>query len=208
MANDNASSYYFTIVVYPHEMKADTIFKLHNIGTLFISPIHNSFKNKEQQNYYNYVACNQDYLLGNLPKPHQHILFKSSNKMTENAFIKKLCDTLGNDFTGVALHKGDSLVKSPDMMIRYFYHLDNPLKEKFNIELAFEDVVPNFTDEVVKAFNLEITLRVSFGIQSEELKNIQDIITLYSNSAVTTKWLYTGRNMYVVNSMFNELRRK
>lgn len=94
------------------------------------------------------------------------------------------------------------------MMIRYFYHLDNPLKEKFNIELAFEDVVPNFTDEVVKAFNLEITLRVSYGIQSEEIKNIQDILTLYTNSAVTTKWLYTSRNMYVVNSMFNELRRK
>lgn len=200
MANDNATSYYFTIVIYPSEMNFDTLFRLQDIGTLFISPIHN----RDNLNH----SAVQTFLLGKSSKMHQHILIKASNKMTENAFIKKLCDALGNDFTGVALHKGDSLVKSPDMMIRYFYHLDNPLKEKFNIELAFEDVVPNFTDEVVKAFNLEITLRVSYGIQSEEIKNIQDILTLYTNSAVTTKWLYTSRNMYVVNSMFNELRRK
>lgn len=195
------TSYYFTIVVYPDEMPKGTINKLYELGSIFISPIHSGKKTA-------------DTFIGEFapseykpPKKHQHLLVKHSNKTTANIFIQKLCMVLNNDFTGVSLHKEDCLVKSPEMMIRYFYHLDNPTKEHFNIELAFEDVPLNFTEEVIKAFNTEITLLVTGAIQKGEIENIQQIVYYYHNSAVLTKWLYTGRNMYVVNSQFNEIRR-
>lgn len=196
------TSYYFTIVVYPDEMPKNTINKLFNIGTLFISPIHNN----EQFKPKGYIGdfAPSDY---KPPKRHQHILIKASNKITANIFIQRLCEQLNNDFTGVALHKEDCLVKDAPMMIRYFYHLDNPNKEHFNIELAFCDVCPNLTEEVIKAFNLEITCRISQAITLGEIENIQQVMFFYDNSAIMTKWLYTGRNMYVVNSLFNELRR-
>jgi len=48
---------------------------------------------------------------------------------------------------------------------------------------------------------------ITGSIQKGEIENIQQIVYYYHNSAVLTKWLYTGRNMYVVNSQFNEIRR-
>ena len=201
MAQSLPTSNYFTLVVYPDEMLPNTVNELYNLGAIFFSPIHNS---QPIPNCFIGDFRPSDY---KPPKKHQHVLIKCSNKITENAFIIRLCDVLHNNFTGVALHKGDSLVKSPDIMLRYFYHLDNPTKEHFNLETAFMDVYWSFTEEVIKAFNLEITMLVSYRINIGEIENIQQIQTYYPNSAVLTKWLFTGRNMYVVNSMFNEIRR-
>lgn len=199
MGKQLPTSNYFTIVVYPNEFKNFNVF--YNLGSVFFSPLHNL-----QTQPFGFIGdfCPSDY---KVPKPHYHLLIKCSNKITENAFIIRLSELLHNDFTGVALHKGDSLVKNAEIMLRYFYHLDNPTKEHFNVELAFQEQFLNFTEEIIKAFNLEITLRISFGISSGEIENIQQIMTLYPCSAITTKWLYTGKNMYVVNSLFNEFRR-
>lgn len=201
MSKDNETSRYFTIVVYPDEMPKGTMIKLSRLGVLYISPIHES---KKSPDVYIGEFAPSDY---KPPKKHQHIAIKTPNKQTENAFIIQLCEVLNNDFTGVSLHKGDALIKDIHMMIRYFYHLDSPAKEPFNWEDALQDVNPQFTEEVLKAFNLEITVKVSLLIQAGEIENIQQIMCYYPNSAVLIKWLYTGRNMYVVNSQFNEIRR-
>lgn len=197
--NNQPSSYYFTFVVYPNEFSNIGLF--YNLGSIFVSPIHN-----KEFKPFGYIGDFKPNGVNN-PKPHIHVLVKCSNKITENAFIIRLCDVLKNDFKGVALHKGDCLVKNPQMMLRYFYHLDNPLKEHFNIELAFQEQFINFTEDIIKAFNTEISLRISFGITSGEIENLQQIMLLYPCSAITTKWLYTGKNMYVVNSLLNEQRR-
>lgn len=195
------TSEYFTVVVYPDEMPKDTIKKLYELGTIFVSPIHNGQK---MPDVYIGEFSPTDF---KPPKKHQHLLIKHSNKTTANIFIQRLCKVLNNDFTGVALHKEDALVKDAPKMIRYFYHADNPCKEHFNLELAFEEVPLNFTSEVIKAFDTEIKMLVSSSIQKGEIENIQQIMYYYSNSAVLTKWLYSSKNMYVVNSMFNEIRR-
>jgi len=194
------TSNYFTVVIYPNEIEKNTINSLYQLGTIYFSPIH--FHQAENVKIGDFAPSQFKER-----KAHQHLLIKSCNKITENSFIMRLCDILNNDFTGLSLHKGDCLVKKPEQMIRYFYHLDNPTKEHFDLEDAFEDVPINFTNEVVNAFNNEITLRVSFAIQADEIENIQQLIGFYANSAILTKWLFTGRNMYVVNSMFNEKRR-
>lgn len=202
MSNNLPSSYYFTLVVYPEEMKPDTINKLYNLGTIFFSPVHN-----KKKQFDGYIG---EFKPSHTPKTHIHLLIKSCNKITENAFIKRFCELFQTsecvNLQGIALHKGDCLVKNPEMMLRYFYHLDNPMKERFNLDDAFEEVPMNFTEEVVKAFHTEIMVKITYLIQSGEIENIQQIC-FESNSAVYMKWLYTGRNMYVVNSMFNELRR-
>ena len=199
MSKDNETSRYFTLVIYPKEIKRDNLAKLFTLGWVYISPIHN----KEQISYDDLpcVPC--------LPtvKEHQHYLFKMPNKQTENSFIQKVCEVLNKDLTGVAIHKGDCLVKDVSMMIRYFYHIDSPNKEPFNWEDAVMDCHPTFEEEVLKAFNSEITFMVSVLIQNEVIKNINNIIFYYPNSTILNKWLYTGRNMYVVNSQFNEIRR-
>ena len=198
---DNERSRYFTLVIYPDEAPKRTVQKLSKLGILFISPIHDTWH--KPVGYIGEFAPSEF----KATKQHQHLLLKMPNKQTENSFIIKLSEALNNDFTGVALHKGDALVKDVTMMIRYFYHMDSPNKEPFDWQDALMDVSPQFTEEVLKAFNLEITVLISMKIQTEEIKNIQQIMIFFPNQAVLTKWLYTGKNMYVVNSMFNEIRR-
>lgn len=199
MSQDNETSRYFTLVIYPKEIKGENLAKLFSLGWVYISPIHNM-----EQNEYDDLPS---VLSLQGVKEHQHYLFKMPNKQTSNAFVKKVCEVLNKDLTGVALHKADCLVKDVSMMIRYFYHMDSPSKEPFNWEDAVMDCHPTFEDEVLKAFNSEITFKVSVLIQNEVIKNINNIIFYYPNSTILNKWLYTGRNMYVVNSQFNEIRR-
>lgn len=200
MSKDNETSRYFTVVIYPEEITKQNFNALFSLGWVFISPIHNA----EIDSKYDCLLVPVTYVY---PKKHQHLLIKMPNKQTENAFIKKLCDALNKDFTGIALHKGDSMVKDVSMMIRYFYHMDSPSKEPFNWEDSLQDVHPTFEEEILKAFNSEISFKVSLLIQTGVIKNIQNIIFYYPNSTILNKWLYTGRNMYVVNSQFNEIRR-
>ena len=198
MGKDNETSRYFTLVIYPQEITKDAIERLRGLGWIYISPIHN----QKPVEPYGYIGEFKP-----TTKEHQHWLFKMPNKQTENAFIQKVAEALNKDFTGVALHKGDSMVKDVFMMIRYFYHMDNPNKEPFNWEDALMYCHPTFCEEILKAFNSEITFKISMLIQTGTIKNIQNIMLYYPESIVLTKWLYTGRNMYVVNSMFNEIRR-
>lgn len=199
MAKDNETSRYFTLVIYPKEIKGENLAKLFSLGWVYISPIHN-------QEPICYDELPSVLSIAGI-KEHQHYLFKMPNKQTENSFIQKVCEVLHKDLTGVAIHKGDCLVKDVSMMIRYFYHMDSPNKEPFDWEDAIMYCHPTFEVEVLKAFNSEITFKVSVLIQTEVIKNINNIIFYYPNSTILNKWLYTGRNMYVVNSQFNEIRR-
>ena len=143
---NNASSYFFTVVIYPEEFgkKANL---LYNLGSVYFSPIHHG----------DYVGKSKgDTELVKKVKDHQHLMIRAPTKMTANAFIQKLLLLLHNDITGIAISKDEILVSNPPQLLRYFYHLDNPLKEHFPIETALDDVLPNFTDVVIKAFDMEI----------------------------------------------------
>lgn len=209
MSKENASSNYFTLVVYPLEFNRDN--ELWKLGSIFESPIHNA--NHDFHPMCNAtVVCSENFgsyvksfeMQG---KPHIHKLIKTPNKITENAFIEKLCRVLGNDLHGIALHKGDTLVKEPTTLLRYFYHLDSPMKEVFDYTQAFIQVPRVFTKEVVSAFDIEIREDITLGIQTGRYENINQIIFAHEYSLVYTEWLYRGRNMYVVNSQFNEIRK-
>lgn len=91
-------------------------------------------------------------------------------------------------------------------MIRYFYHMDNPLKEHFNIELALIDVMPAFTKEVMTAFQIEITELIKNKIYSNEVCCLQDILTYYDNSLVLNEYLRVSHNMYFINSILKDNR--
>ena len=143
MSNDNATSNYFTVVTYPLEFNRDDA--LWQVGTIFESPIHNANIPQVPSTinstvFRNYKGETYVYTDGKLKKPHVHVLIKTPNKMTEKAFIEKLCKALDKDLTGLALHQGDALVKQPQTMIRYFYHLDSPMKESFDVLQAFKFV--------------------------------------------------------------------
>lgn len=208
MSNNNASSNYFTLVYYPLEFKEEHLFW--KLGTVFESPVHNSGIDLHpmcqgvMKVTFNFgYECNFE----RQGKPHIHVLIKTPNKMTENAFIEKLCKVINNDFTGIALHKGDALVKDPTTLLRYFYHLDSPMKERFDYTQAFIEVPRTLTKEIVSAFDIEIREDITMGIQIGRYENINQIIFANEYSLVYTEWLYRGRNMYVVNSQFNEIRK-
>ena len=64
---DNQTSRYFTIVIYPKEIKRENLDKLFSLGWIYISPIHN----REEID-----TSNRPSVLS-LPakKEHQHLLF-------------------------------------------------------------------------------------------------------------------------------------
>ena len=209
MASDNVSSNYFTVVVYPLEFQRDN--DLWMLGSVYDSPIHNAKQPTTPMCRETFITFENGFCFSssfeNVGKPHIHKLIKTPNKMTENAFIEKLCKILGKDLTGIAIHKGDTLVKEPTTLLRYFYHLDSPMKEPFDYTQAFIQVPRVFTKEIVSAFDIEIREQITFNIQMGIYENINQIIFANDYSLVFTEWLYRGRNMYVINSMFNEIRK-
>lgn len=208
MASQNASSNYFTIVYYPLEFKDEHLFW--KLGTVFESPIHNANQDLHPM-CKGMMMMAKDFgyevKFEKQGKPHIHVLIKTPNKMTEKAFVQKLAMLLDKDLTGVALHQGDALVKDPTTLLRYFYHLDSPMKERFDYTQAFIEVPRTLTKEIVSAFDIEIREDITMGIQTGRYENINQIIFANEYSLVYTEWLYRGRNMYVVNSQFNEIRK-
>ena len=200
-------SNYFTVVIYPDEFKRFEL--LYELGALYRSPIHNAYKhfrNKEPPNALA-VANNEWIPYGYKPKKaHQHILIKTPNTYTENTFLVKLLGVLKNDITGIAIHQGDCFVKKPQTLLRYFYHVDNPTKEHFNLETAFECVEPQFTKEVASAFEVEITHIITHHIYNGDFTSLNDIIFYNSNSLVFEEFLRRSHNLYYVMSVFKENR--
>lgn len=190
-------SHFFTTVIYPGEF-GKKVNLLYNLGSVYFSPIHHG----------DYGFSREETALTVKKKDHQHIMIRTSRKMTENAFIEQLCELLHNDLSGIALHTGDTLVSDPAFLLRYFYHLDNPLKEHFDLMEAFNDVFPNFTDIVIKAFDKEIRGAVTYNIFEGNIKSFQDICTFGSQTIVFQEWLFRGHNAYVVKNLLDERKKK
>lgn len=188
------SGYFFTFVIYPSEF-GKRVQLLYNLGCFYQSPIHHGdYKGKPQS----------DYELVKKIKDHQHIMVRAPTKMTGNSFIQLLMQVLNNDLTGIAISKEHILVTEPSQMLRYFYHLDNPMKEHFPIESALDDVLPNFVDVVLKAFDKEIRGIVCANIFAGNIKSFQDICTFGSFNNVYQEWLFRGRNAYVIKNLLDE----
>lgn len=194
---NNASGYFFTVVIYPDEF-GQKVKLLYNLGSVYFSPIHHG----------DYLGKpKSEFEIVHKIKDHQHLMIRAPTKMTANAFIIKLMDLLHNDITGIAISKEFILVTDPAQMLRYFYHLDNPLKEHFPIETALDDVLPNFTDVVIKAFDKEIRGIVLANIFEGNVRRLKDVCTLGCCSIVFQEWLFKGKNGYVVKQMIDEERK-
>lgn len=206
MANSKYS-YYFTVVIYEEFTR---LHKLLELGSIYQSPIHYScqMENLGTSSIMAFPNINELCLGKSIghKKPHRHLLLKTANSYTENTFVEKLVKLLDNDLTGISIHLGDVLVKKPELMIRYFYHLDNPIKEHFNLENAFQDVMPAFSKEVAKAFEVEITQLIKNKIYNGEFCGIQDILLYYDNSFVLNEFLRVSHNLYLVNSIIKDYR--
>lgn len=191
------SGYYFTFVIYPKEF-GKKVNLLYNLGSLYLSPIHHGDYNGISHSGFEIVVKKKD---------HQHVMVRSPTKMTANSFIQLISKLLNNDFTGIAIHKDDIYVSDPAQLLRYFYHLDNPLKEHFPIESALEDVLPNFTDVVIKAFDKEIRGIVCANIFTGQINSFQDICTYGSFTIVFQEWLFRGKNAYVCKNLIDERKK-
>ena len=201
-------SNYFTVVIYSEFNRLE---KLLELGQIYQSPIHFSKNNhyvREPPKQFDIITATTEWILygSKENKPHQHIMIKTANKYTENTFLVELMRILKNDITGIAIHESQVLVKSPITLLRYFYHLDNPTKEHFNLATAFESVQPMFTKEVVSAFEIEIRHLIISEIMNGNIKNLQDVLTYNSYSLVFEEYLSRGRNLYMVMSLFKEMR--
>ena len=191
------NGYYFTFVIYPKEF-GKRVNLLYNLGSVYFSPIHHGdYKGRPKS----------DYELVKKVKDHQHIMVRAPTKMTANSFIIKLCQLLNNDFTGLSYYDEEILVSDPSSLLRYFYHLDNPMKEHFDIESALDDVLPNFTDVVIKAFDKEIRGIVCARIFSGDIHTFQDICTLGSFNIVFQEWLFRSHNAYVCKCLLDERKK-
>ena len=201
-------SNYFTVVIYAEFNRLE---KLLELGQIYQSPIHFSRNNhyvREPPKPTDIISATNEWILygSKENKPHQHIMIKTANKYTENTFLVALMKILKNDITGIAIHESQVLVKSPTTLLRYFYHIDNPTKEHFNLATAFESVQPMFTKEVVSAFEVEIRHLILSEIMNGNIKNLQDVLTYNSYSLVFEEYLSRGRNLYLVMSLFKETR--
>ncbi len=187
---------YFTFVWYPQDRPK--LFKkgnekLYNLGFFTMSPFHNQIPD--------------NYLIGK-GKPHYHVLCKSANKQTENAFIKALVDALGNSLQGVALHKGDTGVENVGLMLRYFLHLNNPVKEKFDVTSFLEECPIVFAGEYAKAFQTEIQVYVQAYIIGNMCTEFAQVLAILGNSnIVITEWLNQRKHMQLVYNLLNDNRK-
>lgn len=187
---------YFTFIWYPAERphlfeKGNE--KLYNLGFFTMSPLHNGVENQ--------------YYIGG-KKPHYHMLCKSANKKTANAFIKDLCDALGNNLQGIAIHKEDIGVENVELMLRYFMHLNNPTKEKFDLlQFLIKCEIP-FASEYAKAFQTEIQVFVQAFICSKGSTEFQEVLGCLGNSnIIITEWLNQRKHMQLVYNMLNDNRK-
>lgn len=198
---NNDKSYFFTCVIYPEFTRLN---KLYDLGYIYESPIHYDNPDEllyKKLNYCGSDACRPDY------KPHKHILIKTAKKLTENAFLDKIIKLLNYDITGIAIHKGECLVGDAKMMIRYFYHLDNPTKEHFDINTAFDNVYPCFASLLSSAFDTEICHILTWYILSNHITKLTDVLTFNGiNTLVFESWLRQGRNLYYIKSFLEQYK--
>lgn len=176
------TGYFFTFVIYPEFTQEKLLYEL---GYVFISPIHNKS--------------------GLTGKPHKHVLLKTPNKYTANTFYEKFVYLLNGDFTGIAIFTGELLVNDVSQMLRYFYHLDNPNKERFDYDNSYLNCDICFSPYVAKAFDLEISNILTIMLLGSGICTLDFVFKKASiNTFVLQYWLRQGRNLYYISKLLDE----
>lgn len=190
------TSNYFTFVVYPEEVSPDILSRLFSLGSIYTSPLHNPNIGD---------TGIVDGLL--IPKKiHSHFLFKLPYKTTYNGFVEYLCNNGITNFNGIAIHKEDCVVYDVCKLLRYFYHFDYPNKEQFSVFDVLNNSTIGFCDEVAKAFDNELRVAICQTILTKNVNSVSDLIStdFFNNSFVIQKWLTSGRNLYLISTLFKE----
>lgn len=194
---------YFTILWYPIERpKLFEYAEIYNLGFWQQSPMH------ESENYSFWVDEATRKIEKAPNKPHIHLICKAANKQTVNAFIKKLCEVLNNDLTGIAINKEDAGINDISKMLRYQLHLNNPYKEHFEIEKFILDCPIYFWSEYAKAFQLEIQKLVELHISEEMLTEHIEVIRMYGENCIISEWLNNRKHLQLVYNLLNDNKRK
>lgn len=194
---------YFTFIWYPLERQHLFEDKLiYNLGYWQFSPMHES---ENIQFYIDKVTQK----IGKAPlKPHIHVICKASNKQTANAFIKRLCEVLGNDLTGVAISKEEIGVSKILDLLRYQLHLNNPYKEHFDVYEFLKDCPSYFWTEYARAFKMEIQKFVETYIDENECTEMIEVIKMIEDSCIISEWLNDRKHMLLCVNMLNDNKRR
>lgn len=177
----------WTFIVYPDSAPEDWIRILNNQHLCFgVSPLHNLDKNGDDTE----------------KKEHWHIHLKF-NGVQSYEQVKEISDSVNGTVP--------QRVKSPVGLIRYFVHMDNPEKEKYNID----DIQSfgGFDRYIDEAFKLGIT------DVNMILSDIQDWITenqiceyedLWAFTSDLPKWRYVLNmyNCHSVNRLITSIRNR
>jgi hypothetical protein len=106
---------FWSFVLYPESLPKDWVDYLESLKTpIAVSPLHDSDV---------YESDSEDHKKGELKKPHYHCIIAFECKTSYSAVVK-LLEPLN---CPIPLH-----CKSPNASVRYFIHLDNPNKAKYD----------------------------------------------------------------------------
>lgn len=193
---------YFTIVWYPAERpKLLMDSRIHELGWWQQSPMHEA----ENMEFFTDTIIRK---IGKAPiKPHIHLVNKSANKITVNTWIKKLCQAIDNDFTGIALNKEDCGVSDIKKMLRYELHLNNPMKEHFCLTEFIEQCPLYFSNEYAKAFEIELLEIVTGYIMAGDMRNTSEVLQIFEKNCVMNEFLMNRKHLQIVHNMLDENRK-
>lgn len=185
-------TYFFQGLIYPTEFK-HSLDIISQIGYVLFSPLHfdNGLISLDLENtrYFKGKPCH---------KAHYHFMVRAPSKITFNSFQCKLANLLNNDFSGIAINEEESLVHNVHFALRYFWHLDNPNKQQFNLDTCISSNIPNtYLDSVAKAFDIELLNYITNKINTREIVCINQI----ANIPLLCVWLRQGRNAYLVDRL-------
>lgn len=211
MADKKKSFNYFTFLLYPDEFPSSLIKDLCSLGVMMISPLHQPSK----EHFVGRSSSSDLKVIGNmlstitLPwdddlKDHFHVICKSGSKITENSFVQKLCMVLNNDLRGLSINPNDCGVAKPELLIRYFYHLDHPHKQQFDFDLMTLDVPLAFFTECKLAFNVELSLlTMALFDESNSLNGLQNLTRA---SPFVSWYFWNCKNIYLISQLYKERR--
>ena len=190
---------YFTFVWYPYE-RPDLMMtpEIYSLGFITKSPMHGQGSARDRP----------ELLRIGQGKVHYHVDVKSDRKKTANAFLIDLCKAVNNDFTGIAVTSSQVGVGDIKSMLRYNLHLNNPLKEHFNISDYILSCDYAWAKEYSSAFEMEIQVMLQNIIISEMMTEFKQVINAFGkNNIIISEWLNHRKHMQLVYNLLNDNRK-
>ena len=213
MAEKKKAYRYFTFLLYPDEFPGSLIKDLASLGVMMISPLHTPYVETHPPDNVSFsselrkvaetalaeIGFNDDEL-----KDHFHVICKSANKITENSFVSNVCELLHNDLRGISINPQNCGVEAPELLLRYFYHLDHPSKQHFDFDLMDINVPLAFFKECRSAFQVEIDLWIMAEFEhSSSLNNLRNATT----GSPFLSWVFwNSKNTYLISQLYKEQR--